>query len=74
VQQEVMALVRKNESGTSGAATQRQGLNQQQCNVGNGFRGWWVAAVALVAVLAMALAEQWQRWVRQQSTKKTTIN
>jgi hypothetical protein len=29
-----------------------------------------VVAVALVAALAMASAEQWQQWVRQQSTKK----
>jgi hypothetical protein len=32
-----------------------------------------VAVVALVAALAIALAELWQQWVRQQSTKKTTI-
>ncbi len=32
-----------------------------------------MAAVALVAALAMASAEQWQQWVRQTSTKKTTI-
>jgi hypothetical protein len=55
-------------------AVQRQRLKRQQCNVGGGFGGRRVAAGALVAALAMALAEQWQWWVRQQSNKKTTIN
>jgi hypothetical protein len=40
-------------------AVQQQQLKQQQCNVGGSFGGQWVAAVALVAALAMALAEQW---------------
>ncbi len=31
---------------------------------------WEVKARQEVAALAKALAEQWQRWVRQQSTKK----
>jgi hypothetical protein len=53
-------------------AAQWQRLKQQQCNVGGGFGGQRVATVALVAVLVMALVEQWQRWVRQQSNKKTT--
>jgi hypothetical protein len=48
---------------------QQQWLKQQQCIVGGGFGGQQVAAVTLVAELAMALAEQWQQWVRQ-----TTIN
>jgi hypothetical protein len=43
---------------------------RQRCNVGGSFGGRRVAAVALVVVLAMALVEQWQRWVRQQSNKK----
>jgi hypothetical protein len=58
VQQEVMALARKNKSGTSSAAAQQQRLMQQQCNVSGGFGGRQVSAVALVATLAMALAEQ----------------
>jgi hypothetical protein len=53
---------------------QRQRLKQQQFNVDGGFGGQWVVAVALIAALAMALVEQWQQWVRQQSNKKTTIN
>jgi hypothetical protein len=54
---------------------QWQWLKHQQCNVGgHGFGGGRVVAVALVAALVMASAEQWQRWVRQQSNKKTTIN
>jgi hypothetical protein len=31
---------------------------------------WEAKARQEVAALAKALAEQWQRWVRQQSTKK----
>jgi hypothetical protein len=61
------ALGHKNKSGTSNAAQQ---LKRQQCDVGGSFGGRWVAAVALVAALAMALPDQWQRWVRQQSNKK----
>jgi hypothetical protein len=38
---------------------QQQWLKQQQHNVCGGFGGRQVAAVALVAALAMALAEQW---------------
>ncbi len=49
---------------------QRQWLKQQQCNIGGGFGGQQVAALALVAALAIALAEQWQRWVRHESTRK----
>jgi hypothetical protein len=49
-------------------------LKQQQRNVGGSFGGRRVVALALVAMLAMALVEQWQQWVRQQLTKKTTIN
>jgi hypothetical protein len=49
-------------------------LKQQQRNIGGGFGGQWVGGVALVEALAMALGEQWQQWVRHQSTKKTTIN
>jgi hypothetical protein len=51
-------------------AAQQQRLKQQQRDVGAGFDGQRVAAMALMAALAMASAEQWQRWVRQQSTKK----
>jgi hypothetical protein len=51
-------------------AAQRQRLKCQQCGDSVGFGGRWVAAAALVALLPMALAEQWQQWVRQQSTKK----
>jgi hypothetical protein len=39
---------------------QQQQLKRQQGNVGGGFGGRWVAAVALVAALAMASTEQWQ--------------
>jgi hypothetical protein len=53
---------------------QRQRLKQQQRDVGVNFGGRRVAAVALVAALVMVSVEQWQQWVRQQSTKKTTIN
>jgi hypothetical protein len=52
------------------AVAQWQRLKQQSCTIGGGFCEQRVVAVALVAVLAMASAEQWQRWVRQQSTKK----
>jgi hypothetical protein len=45
-------------------------LKQQQCNVGGGFGGQQVVAVALVGALAVELAEQWQRWARQQLSKK----
>jgi hypothetical protein len=51
-------------------AVQWQQLKQQQCNIGGSFGRQRVAVVALVAVLGMALAEQWQQWIRQQSTKK----
>jgi hypothetical protein len=51
-------------------AAQWQRLEQQQCSIGDGFGGRQVAVVALVAVMVMALVEQWQRWVRQQSNKK----
>ncbi len=51
-------------------AAQWQRLKQQQHGVGGGFGRQWVAAVALVAALVMVWAEQWQRWVRQQLTKK----
>jgi hypothetical protein len=51
-------------------AAQQQWLKQQRCNIGGGFGGQWVVAVALVVALAMVPAEQWQQWVRQQSTKK----
>jgi hypothetical protein len=70
----MMALARKNKIGTSSTVAQRQRLRWQQCNIGGSFGRQRVAAVALVAALAMVLAEQWQWWVRQQSTKKTTIN
>jgi hypothetical protein len=55
-------------------AAQRQQLKQQRCNVSGGFGGQRVVAVALMAALTMALVEQWQWWVRQQSNKKMTIN
>jgi hypothetical protein len=37
MQQEMMALARKNESSTSSVETQWQWLKQQQCNLGSGF-------------------------------------
>jgi hypothetical protein len=55
-------------------AVQQQWLKQQQCNISGGFGGQWVVAVALMAALTMALVEQWQWWVRQQSNTKMTIN
>jgi hypothetical protein len=49
---------------------QRQQLKQQQHNVDGSFGRQWMVAVALVAGLEMALVEQWQLCVRQQSAKK----
>jgi hypothetical protein len=40
-------------------AAQWQRLKQQQHSIGSGFGRGRVASVALVAALAMALAEQW---------------
>jgi hypothetical protein len=51
-------------------AVQQQCLKQHQRVIYGGFGRQWVVAVALVVVLAMALAERWLQWIRQQSTKK----
>jgi hypothetical protein len=40
---------------------QQQWLKQQQHNVGGSFARQLVVAVVMVAVLAMALAKQWQQ-------------
>jgi hypothetical protein len=45
-------------------------MKQQRQDIGGSFGSQRVVAVVLVAALAMTSAEQWQQWVRQQSTKK----